>query len=952
MLGLLIAQTWFRSGAAIAGGDVLPPIGTAWIGRIFNTFGWSGDSLGGPVANQNQLPYAAFVELVHFFGGSGALAQRIGLSLLVCGILLAGAGLARSLSMSPLAGAVAAICFFFNPITLTSVGINDVFLLAMILVAALPAVVIAHGRGAVKLWQLSAVFLIAAPFVGFVYANPPLVGMLVFTLLATPLLVWVLFDRTTAARSLSGLLIAGALAGAASSYWLVPALLAQSSVATGTLSSLSAWTFTESRSTLANGFWLNTSWAWNFREYFPYSYLFRQFPISLVRSLIPLLAFAGLTLRSPDKGPTAQSGFIRLAGLLSIFVLGLILLSNGTQAPGSLLFDFLYRLPYGWLLREPGRFLLVAGLGYALLIGLLVDRVHLPLRKLFDKTPQNITGKSNFSASSWLAMGAVVVALASAFPLWTGSVVSGARRGFPSMHVVVPKYWETMAAYLNSSTAPRGSLLVLPPDDFYQMPYTWYYGSDGFIVNLLDRHVVVPSGQGYGLVSSELLSSVRIEAAALVSHNWSEASRLLNAMRTPNVLVRSDIKTKVPGRTIVSPRILTSSLASDPDMHLIRQFGALSLYSLNSQHRQPPTQFATTSQTTPNLRSLALLPRQTALVSSPPQIGHEVVVPVALPLAGVQKSSSLVNRVTLPSPSHWTFHVAYTGIQPRNSPLTVTISRSANGQQAATVASALGKTLISNGDFRHGGWGAVGNCFNLSPVHSVKELGGRVSVGQGPNGSPALTLHASVGAACESTLLDWRGGSFFLRYSARSLSGSAPRICLWEEPVSSCAPTQATSSSATSPRSAWVTNSSIVTPDSGTKTITLFVYAFAAGQGKQTITQYANVVIRPIALTSEAFLIGLPKQSSHFLHLIVGSDGYSSSISSPLGSVHVAVDGLRNGWLVTRRLRNLPSIGSYASSYTVLEETLSFTTAMLLLAASLLWIDRKRKISKGPGWCN
>jgi arabinofuranan 3-O-arabinosyltransferase len=631
LFGLVVAQTWFRSGTVIAGGDIAPPIGTAWIGRIFNTYGWSGANLGGPQANQGQLPFGVVDELVHLAGGSGALAQRIWLSLLIAGVVVAGAALARSLIMSPLAGVCVGIFFFFNPMTLSQVSTNDVYLAAMVLVATLPALVISYGRGTLKRWQLNLGFVVAAPFVGFIYANPPLVGMLVLTVLATPLLVWVRFGRDTAVRTWWGLLLAGTLMAGASAYWLIPNLLASSSIASGTLSSVSAWAFTESRSTLANGFWLNTAWGWNFSEYYPYAHLFRQFPIALVRPLIPLLALFGLTLRSPGKDQRVLSRSTRLGGLLSVFVLGLILLSNGTRAPGSLIFDPLYHLPYGWLLREPGRFLMVVALGYALLIGLLVDRVGSRVRTPLSPTPSggpNTVGTTRVSWSRWLMVSVVAVALVSAFPLWTGLVVSGPHDGFPSGHVVVPSSWTATADYLNSSKAPRGSLLVLPPDDFYQMPYTWYYGNDGFIPNLLDRHVVVPSGGSYYNVSSELLGAVQLEASALTSHNWTEASRILTAIGTPILLVRGDIEATFPGRDIVSPAALSAALTNDPDMHLVHRIGPLSLYELNSQYRLAPTNYATTFASTPDLRLLAVLPQRTALISSPPQAGHAVIAPL------------------------------------------------------------------------------------------------------------------------------------------------------------------------------------------------------------------------------------------------------------------------------------------------------------------------------------
>jgi hypothetical protein len=374
---LLIAQTWFRSGTAIADGDIAPPIGTAWIGRIFSIYGWSGANLGGPIANQGQLPFAMLDEIVHLAGGSGALAQRVWLSLLIAAIFVAGAVLARTLSMSPLAGLVVGVVFFVNPMTLSQVNIYIVYLVGMILVAVLPAASIAYARGSLKLWQLNVAFAFAAPFVGLSFANPPLVGMLAVALFATPLLIWARFDRAAATKCFGGVLVAGAVLGAVSSYWLIPSLLQVSqSTATGTLSSFSRWGFTESRSTLANGFWLNTVWGWSFGNYYPYAYLFKQVPLILVRPLFAFLSFLGLTLGCAGSRSKRNTGVTRLVGLLSVLVLGLILLSNGTRSPGFLLFDPLYHLPYGWLLQEPGRFLLVGALGSALLMGLLVDRMR------------------------------------------------------------------------------------------------------------------------------------------------------------------------------------------------------------------------------------------------------------------------------------------------------------------------------------------------------------------------------------------------------------------------------------------------------------------------------------------------------------------------------------------------------------------------------------------------
>ncbi len=86
----------------------------------------------------------------------------------------------------------------------------------------------------------------------------------------------------------------------------------------------------------------------------------------------------------------------------------------------------------------------------------------------------------------------------------TGAIAPDHRPVLPSTHVRVPGYWTAMASYLKAS-APPGNLLVLPEDDYYQMPYTWgYYGADTFITDLIARHVVDAVSQGYAPSQQEL----------------------------------------------------------------------------------------------------------------------------------------------------------------------------------------------------------------------------------------------------------------------------------------------------------------------------------------------------------------------------------------------------------------------------------------------------------------
>ncbi len=888
LAGVLITQTWFRSGTAIAAGDIPPPIGTAWIGRVFSTFGWSGSTLGAPTNNQGQLPWAAVDWVTHLLGGSGALAQRIWFSMLIAAILMAAGALARSLRFSPMAGAVVALAYFFNPMTMSQVGIFDNFLAVMVLIPALAAAVISYGCGRIRLWQICAAFVVAAPFVGFVYSNPPLVGMLALTTAVTPLLVWTRFGRDAARRAVGGVLIAGALLVAACVYWIVPAQLAVASVAAGNLSALSSWAFTESRSTLTNGLWLNTTWGWSFSEYYPYAADFGHFPLDLIPALIPLIAFSGLALRRVSNN--LGQGIWRLRGFLAVGALGVIFLSTGTRPPGNLLFDPLYHLPYGWLLQEPVRFLIVAALGFALLGGLLVEQIQrvvtirlVAVGRLFGKR-----GEWRLSSSALVAVAMVIVALVGSFPLWTGAVVPGPRQGFPSSHVKVPTYWNGTANYLNSSSSPSGSLLVLPPDDFYQMPYTWYYGNDGFIMNLLSRHVVVPSGQGYDTASAELLNAVQLEAAALLDHDWSEAGRLLTAIGTPIVLVRGDIEAHFPGRSIVSPAAIAAGLAKDPEMKFIRRDGPLSLYELRASYRQSSTNFATVKTATPDLGELTLVPQRTVLVTSKPQVGHMALFQFP-PVASWQLSPTSLST-QLAVPSGWTYSVKSIDSKLPSGAKVLGHGKTTGDQEIVRIQLPVSHSLISDGDFSAGTWGSVENCDEALPVTPPEILRATTIAHAGPGGAPALELTATVDSACETRNLSWNGGPILLRLWARSLTGSSPRLCVWEEPIGRCAVLPALP---TGP--GWHRYTSIVHPDAGTKKITLFLYADSTRVGQSSIEQYAGIIARSLSSMPKVVLVGTPTMGFAPGRIVTFGTGYSSQWIGPSGSIHVVVDGMRNG---------------------------------------------------------
>ena len=351
-------------------------------------------------------------------------------------------------------------------------------------------------------------------------------------LASMPLLVGWLDGRAAARRALRTLALGVPLLALASSYWLVPTVLQLKIEATSTLANQSSWTWTEGRATLANGFWLNNDWGWKFAEYYPYAGAYDKFPLLILKFLLPIMAFGFLALARFPRAIGVTARRARLGIAASATALFLVLLSTGTNLPGALVFDPLYQLPLGWLLREPGRFLILAGLAYSVLLALTTEAA---CERLNSFEPGAVRRWRSALHRPGLRLAAVSVAgaavLAPGFPLMTGAIAPVHRPLLPSTRVSVPAYWTAMASYLNGS-APPGNLLVLPQDDFYQMPYTWgYYGTDSFITDLIARNVVDPAAQGYAPAQQELMGAVRLVQQGLLAHDWPSVQRTLSGYR-------------------------------------------------------------------------------------------------------------------------------------------------------------------------------------------------------------------------------------------------------------------------------------------------------------------------------------------------------------------------------------------------------------------------------------
>ena len=611
-----VTQSWFRIGRINAGGDVFPFVGNSWIGRSLDTISWGGSDFSSVAANSVQLPLGVFYSVLHFLGCSDSFSQRILISSLVGFVVLSMMLLGKSLEFPIEATIVMSLFYFYNPQTLSHQFYSYSALVTLAVIPFSVFIVSQYGKGLWTLSRLVIYSIILAPLIGTTMVNPPLFITVMVIYILSPIITILRFGTQVRRKSLVGFVVSFTAALAASSYWIIPQYVTLKTLTTASsFSPLNTWLWQESRYSLKNSFWLNTIWGWNDTSYYPFSPYFSKFPLAIVVFLIPFTCFVTFGIKS--RKSNLDRNIVKFRSAVGLISLLLILLSVGTLFPGNLIFNVLYKLPFGWLMQPPDRFLVPASFFLSVLIGLL----------LFQLQNMTITPLDRFSlfvkrnGFRVIALMICSLSLLSAFPLVIGSNILGQQDKFPSQHVSFPKYWYKTANYLNSDKVGSGSILMLPTDNFYQIPYNWYYGADVFESQLFNRTVLNPVPQTWVKTSKKLYRSSQLVTSSLLSRDWDMAGKVLNQIGSPFVMIRRDVISQGDSG-IADPITVSLRLAEDPEMNLVYESGSLTVYKLKDEFMPSAIDFVTINSKSISSFDLSLISKNSLLVSGPPIAGH------------------------------------------------------------------------------------------------------------------------------------------------------------------------------------------------------------------------------------------------------------------------------------------------------------------------------------------
>jgi hypothetical protein len=174
---------------------------------------------------------------------------------------------------------------------------------------------------------------------------------------------------------------------------------------------------------------------------------------------------------------------------------------------------------------------------------------------------------------------AFVVAASAAYPMLTGTVIPDSRPGFPGDHVTVPRFWYDMADFVNKESA--GKVLVLPLDDYYQMPTNWgYYGVDDLPRQFFTRPVLQQYPGAYWGNPTRVDQLLRQVQDGLLNRKSANVSSALRTLGVDTVVLRSDLDTTSPGRSFVNPATVGAAITDEPTLKPVFASGALKAYQV------------------------------------------------------------------------------------------------------------------------------------------------------------------------------------------------------------------------------------------------------------------------------------------------------------------------------------------------------------------------------------
>jgi len=565
VLGLVGMVAFWRSGY-IAGGDVWPTFAIhpqLLLRQSLGAWGFSGNFLGSAQYAPAGVVLGGIGVVLKSFVESGAHRDA-----LFYVFVLVAQGLSIqffSLRLFPRSRIGSVFAGIGLPVSLYGVisVLNPIFGIALVCFS-LSAGVMFQGFDAGKALPSGARWGVLTSGLFVLVSTPPLGVFYLLWLAAWAIVGW---KRSgMGARGFIGAAgIAAAIAVVLNLWWIYSAYLTlHGSTNVIAFESAASLSFVNQRASLLNLLTMQGVWSWPQKIYYPWASLYSQWLIHGLLYVPAFLAIVALIVHHRRR----RVQLLGVVGGLSL------ILAQGTHAPfGIINTSLVAHVPLFWLLRDPqGELDVSLYLVIFVLAGLTISDIVWSVRRREALRTTALTGLV------YVAVTIMFVGLVA--PLWSGKVIPRSKQPsqLGSENVHIPKYWSELANYLND-TSGGGAVLMLPNDDFYQMPYRWgYYGTDEVAQSLIDRRIMLLNASDGGYLSGSQGDVALLDDLVGAIREGEPIARILRSLDVRWVVERGDIVWNTPGRVILSPSVVLADLQSDSGLHKCRSFGPLELY--------------------------------------------------------------------------------------------------------------------------------------------------------------------------------------------------------------------------------------------------------------------------------------------------------------------------------------------------------------------------------------
>jgi hypothetical protein len=346
-------------------------------------------------------------------------------------------------------------------------------------------------------------------------------------------------------------------------WWTIPILnyYLWSSTTLTPVVSATEWSWTHQRASFLNLFWLNGGWGWR-PEYIPYIDSYSN-PILIILTFIPFLLAATALLFKTQKS--------RFNSYLMLTILLFIFLAKGLHEPLSQVNLLFYTyIPGMAMFREPiSKFTMALMPLLALLVGYAISHV---VMKVTSEHKAHTLLKTSITTFFILSL------IVSVYPLVTNPIETRTSQLPFSSYIIIPNYWQETSDWLNNQSGEY-KILIMPPDDFYAVPYTWgYYGTDQFLERLIQKPII-SNYYTYSYKPNPNITLTLQQLSDTVKYNrTAEFKTFLDLLNAKYILQRNDVYYNFTGRNIIAPNEMEIFLTQQPYLSLAKRFGQLDVY--------------------------------------------------------------------------------------------------------------------------------------------------------------------------------------------------------------------------------------------------------------------------------------------------------------------------------------------------------------------------------------